>query len=1064
MSNIHSKKASMMKAVENHDPEPQCLIFFINNYGVHNFTYFQKHSELFDNMDELKTNGEYYVFEIAKNGRPRKPFLDLEKEYLSKEACMTDYKKILSKIQKDIIKVFNEAYGEKLEIDDILILNSTGEISKGYKISFHIIIQPKDRTLIYMNSKWGNSAAYHFYSLLINEDEMYMKLLDESVYRSDSALRIMGSAKSFDDHRKLIPISGHTYKPIKVSDERRYLLTYTVGTCTELKTPIIEQTSIPKKLVVNGIMPTTKIDEKLLKLVKKHHPTAVFKGFHKGIYFAFNYEDRTEKCPVSGNIHNGTNGFFVIETSRGYYIKCHSANCKGKKNIGEIDYENDFIKDGYQIKKQYLITEEKMEYDKVGRLIITWMENGKQKTLIVKSPMGTGKTTMVKKILDKYPELKKILWITHRQTLTEQIYGQFMNRGFVSYLDEKGCLYQHSKVIIQIDSLDRIKQMRDNGGYNINVYDLIIIDEIEGAMNHYASPYLENTMHTGRSIFELMMMCIKNSKKILLMDADIGIRTQLITQEIGSYLLINNKFRPTKKRFIITNKTDKFHNNIMKDIDNGMNICIVSMSASDIEGIATILEEKNVEYTIHTSHTDDKLKKELRNVNDYWVKFQVVLFSPCIESGVDFSEEHFDKVYGIMKSGKATCSQRAFLQMVGRIRKLKYNQIVCLYHGEYEIKYEKYTFDDVLHQLRYCEMINGKKILSDVSYEQQIHNGVVSVERKSVNISTYDMINIHNEVEQLNKNHLTFLSVLVSLIEKSGHTVRFSHVERSISGKKDSSKEVSKISMKTKILDIDETQYDIKKLLEKQNLNKLNETEKIALKKIFLIKSFGIVNTKNRELLRDFLGKYCGKEETIQRFEDLFSYTEIESDNQLDNTSVAKRKTLRKLIIDIINRFMDNKIKNFNMDTSIDVTMDQEKYDRIISDICKNSLYFRNQQENRQLLFQAKKKYMSVCDNNRRHYIASIQHILRIFGIKLSTGPRLKVNNMRIQTYKLQIDEEIKHIADIKYQKNMRSLFNYDDLDNENPSNQYDKMQHTKNISIITGSIYADLFINKTSE
>src|SRR5690606_17010230 len=142
----------------------------------------------------------------------------------------------------------------------------------------------------------------------------------------------------------------------------------------------------------------------------------------------------------------------------------------------------------------------------------------------------------------------------------------------------------------------------------------------------------------------------------------------------------------------------KFHNNIMKDIDNGMNICIVSMSASDIEGIATILEEKNVEYTIHTSHTDDKLKKELRNVNDYWVKFQVVLFSPCIESGVDFSEEHFDKVYGIMKSGKATCSQRAFLQMVGRIRKLKYNQIVCLYHGEYEIKYEKYTFDDVLHQ------------------------------------------------------------------------------------------------------------------------------------------------------------------------------------------------------------------------------------------------------------------------------------------------------------------------------------------------------------------------------
>ena len=110
---------------------------------------------------------------------------------------------------------------------------------------------------------------------------------------------------------------------------------------------------------------------------------------------------------------------------------------------------------------------------------------------------------------------------------------------------------------------------------------------------------------------------------------------------------------------------------MMTDIDDRKNICIVSMSASTIETIESQLKEKKIKYVMHTSKTDDSLKSKLEDVNKFWTKFQVVLFSPSIESGIDFSEEHFDKMYCILKNGPTTCSQRAFLQMVGRIRKLK---------------------------------------------------------------------------------------------------------------------------------------------------------------------------------------------------------------------------------------------------------------------------------------------------------------------------------------------------------------------------------------------------------
>lgn len=124
-----------------------------------------------------------------------------------------------------------------------------------------------------------------------------------------------------------------------------------------------------------------------------------------------------------------------------------------------------------------------------------------------------------------------------------------------------------------------------------------------------------------------------------------------------------------------------------------------------------------------------------------------------------------------------TCSQRAFLQMMGRIRIIKDPTIQCLYSGPVHINNPIYTFDDVLSYLRYYETINGKKIIHDATYKEVIENSVVKYKRDNTNISLFDIINIHNKVEQLNKNHMIFMTVMNKSVQISGHELIFNIVE-----------------------------------------------------------------------------------------------------------------------------------------------------------------------------------------------------------------------------------------------------------------------------------------------
>ena len=1002
-TNIFDCRQLMLEHVKKFAKEPEIYIMLQN----HKFTYFHTYQDLCKNLVKLSINNRYYVDEIILDGRRRKPYLDLEHYYSTKKAFIANYKPVIDKLIKDVITVFQNEYHETITRSDILLLDSSGKEDNKYKLSLHLIVSPKDRHLYYSSGRYTTSAAFHFYAALIKLDPFYQKFkLDPLIYATNSNFRIIGSYKAFGCDRFLQPIDTQTLIPLELKEEEKldYLVTYIREPNRCLTTPIIEQSATLSGKLAKNKPTKTNIHGQLIKYVKAHHPSAKYMGLYKNVFHNFTYEDRSEPCPISGHVHDGTNGFYVVENSRGYYLKCFSDRCKGSKHIGYADITNDFIESAYQINQPYLITNETIEADSkdlVESLITKWLTSDSIKTLAIKSAMGTGKTTMIEKLLQYDTKLKKILWITHRQSLTKQIHGTFKQYKFKNYMNSKGSLFSYLRIIIQIDSINRIQEYKENK-IVFNQYDLVIIDEVEGNLNHYQSPFLQRPDQSARDKFNFVTECIKCARKLLVLDADFAMRSKLFVDHMGKSIIINNNFMPWKKIFNITRNQKNFCKEMIKDLKKGLNICVVTMSATFLESFKHKLDKLGIKYIMHTSHTDDKLKDNLENVNESWIMYQLVAYSPAVESGVDFNRKHFHKIYCVLKDGPMTCSQRAFLQMVGRVRQVDDHDILCYYPNSINLTATVYTFDDLLSYFRHYEDLNGKKILENVEYTKEIINGTVTMQRKQTDISLFDYISIYNEVEQLNRHPTTFMTVLNKLIQRAGHEMRIIDTE------------TTKIKLENTcaedIVALDETEYDINVLLKKQAKNQLTAIEKMVLNKISFMETFGINNSCNKKEFAKFYQIYCTKQVNVKRFERFFGFQNI--DHNIDNYDDGKDRARHKLIIDIINRMLGQNKQSYCLAQFKDKILQEDHYKAAIKDIMENSLYFANEEKNRALFFKSK---CTRKTSDTLHCIHTVQTLLASYSVNLKRVKRKQVNKKVSFEYSLSVNKQIKNIVQFKY-------------------------------------------------
>lgn len=1012
------------------------------------FTFFNSiigYQENLQNIKEMNDNKRFITYEIITTRNKTKPYIDFE-TYMTKTEYYNTRSDIINRLINDSIIVFKNEFSHDIDKDDIKILNSSGEQpDKNYKVSFHIIIAPKNKNLLFETpKKYLYSSAYHYASSLININYGYYKgKVDEAPYTNNQQFRNINSSKKINDNRTLKAVDNTTLKELELTpkEERDYYLTYINNDIPTfiLDTPIISQTiKQPIKKNITTPHATNIINDHLLNIVKKHHPSAIYKG-EKDNIFNFNYTTRAEECPISGNLHHGTNGFYVIDDERGYYMGCHSSDCKGNMHIG-YQKDDEFINNAEVINTKYLITNGITEEPKepTKNYVKKWIRTDNN-IMAIKSPMNTGKTTLIKGILDYHP-FNRILWITHRQSLAKNIKGNFAEKyGFVCYMDDKGSMSpnKHNRVLISVDS---IKRVIDKGEWGI--YDLIIIDEVESVLNHFGASTMTNKKmnKSPEGIFNIIDALIneslKNKGKLLLLDADFHLRAYLFMISYGKHIFINNEYDTIKKNFIIVNDEQKYYKQIMKDLKNKINIVIVGMNTASIKHVEGLINEHNKEnkykisYIMHTSKTDDKQKKILENVNTEWIKYQCLLYSPTIDCGVDFNIVHFAKMYAILEDGYNTTSQRGFIQMIGRIRQLESQDIITLYSNN-AIKNNVYihTLQDIINYHKHTDEILNIK--SKDEYKTIYSDDKSTFKRELINnnniekLKPYIAIQYLNEVEHYNKNRALFFTVFTRLIYSKGYTIdtnavikNFKIFKASLENKPSSTglmidNIIEILTSPDELTPFNELEYKQRHATLTENEKYMIETYK-ALKGVYLPKNYKLdINDKSKIANFNLLLKeyYSGLPQQIKRYDQLF-YPDKELNK--DNLTKDEKRELKKIIIikDLIKHISG--INDITAEKLLNHEISPMQYKKAIEGI-KKTLYYKKEHESHAEFFSNSEK---IKESNKPQTIMritkTIKDLLKPYNIDMTRGNRITIGNERVFNYHLSINKNVYDIYQYK--------------------------------------------------
>jgi hypothetical protein len=417
----------------------------------------------------------------------------------------------------------------------------------------------------------------------------------------------------------------------------------------------------------------------------------------------------------------------------GVLIKCSKLNAEKFKTTLQYLYKSKWEEDLTNFDMKYIYPDDNTN----DEMFNEWIKNFK--CLGIRSAYGTGKTYAFKKLIDIF-KFKRVLFITYRQSLAHSLSEELREKyGFDNYLDDGVDILNSKRLIIQLDSIKKL-----NGGYNFITqqdnmpkFDLVVLDEIEGLLNHLSFEKIDQFV-----IHDYLKRLMNKAPKILALDGDMNDRSYDFLSDIcPTYKFYANDYKPNKKHFLLTHNGARFRQLIKNDLAAGLKLCIVSMTKSDTEMFNALYKDK---YKVCLHNSIERNKEILKKTNEEWAKCDLLVYSPSVESGVDFNiENYFDKCYAVLNENST--SYRAFNQMLNRVRYYKNNEILCMMSPtmNYKVNEILYRFDEMrLTKYQGLEQSNLVDIL------------------------------IHNDTEKINSKNF-FICSFINAITKKGHTHKY---------------------------------------------------------------------------------------------------------------------------------------------------------------------------------------------------------------------------------------------------------------------------------------------------
>lgn len=371
----------------------------------------------------------------------------------------------------------------------------------------------------------------------------------------------------------------------------------------------------------------------------------------------------------------------------------------------------------------------------VSELIMKFL-NDKENLFVIKSPMGTGKSNVISKIIDEAKEMDmRILVCTNRISVATDSCNKY---NLKMYNKDRYC--SNDSFIIQYDSLCR---------YDIKKFDLVIFDEFVSLLLHVRNN-VNNILKNMLNFFA----CFK--KKLVIADAFLTGYENFFLDHKSYVYMIDNAYRDDTE---IYNYSDfNFFVRSLLIHAKKHKITVSSTSVKIIYALKKILTQNGLKVFTLVSNTPQVLKNEIYDkFNDNEPFYDVLIYSPTLTVGVSNLNNidiHFH--YDCSKS----CDVVSSLQMLKRTRKAK----EIHFYVKNQTKYLKTSYNEIKDE--YIQNLNKQNDYNCFfEYNEYGETRLSNLGKRTIQIDVFKNI--------LEFNHRNaFIYLLKYQFSKESHTIQ----------------------------------------------------------------------------------------------------------------------------------------------------------------------------------------------------------------------------------------------------------------------------------------------------
>lgn len=280
---------------------------------------------------------------------------------------------------------------------------------------------------------------------------------------------------------------------------------------------------------------------------------------------------------------------------------------------------------------------------------------------LIRSPIGTGKTEMVENYI-KQNKNCSVIFLTHLVSLVEDAASRLQLKSY-SQCDNFD-LQMQRRLAICLNSITKLTAEGD-----LPNYDVLVIDEAEQVFKRLSSKLDQKTL-----IFGILKQLVKNTKTVICLDAHLSnLSVTLIKKWVNNknINIVFNQYEVGQGRDIILYENkETLQIQAIRQLITGNNCYLTFNSKNEAKKtfhlIQKVLSEKKGLLISSDNNGDHAVQAFFNNVNEESKKYDYIICTPSISTGVSISNKHFTFVAGIFNCDINTPND--CMQAVGRVR------------------------------------------------------------------------------------------------------------------------------------------------------------------------------------------------------------------------------------------------------------------------------------------------------------------------------------------------------------------------------------------------------------